>query len=116
MEGLWALPQLCELLPPLLEKPPADSLHVRQVHSHQLSPVLRVEAPERPVLLLSDDLDLSLDDKSVRDREAIKHLAELHELLPAPVMLLLAEPVKGIRILALLWVLVHHSDSELSKV
>lgn len=43
-----------------------------------------------------DDLDLCLDDKCVGNCEALQHLGQLHELLPPPVMLLLAEPVKRV--------------------
>ena len=43
-----------------------------------------------------DDLDLGLDDEGVGDCEALNDLAELHELLPPPIMLLLGEPVEGV--------------------
>lgn len=45
---------------------------------------------------LPDDLDLCLDDKCVGNCEALQHLGQLHELLPSPIMLLLAEPVKRV--------------------
>lgn len=41
-----------------------------------------------------DDLNLCLDDQRVSHCEPIQHFAQLHELLPAPIMLLLAEPVQ----------------------
>ena len=43
-----------------------------------------------------DDLDLRLDDQRVGHSEALQHLVQLHELLPAPVMLLLAKSMEGV--------------------
>jgi len=45
---------------------------------------------------IPDDLNLGLDDKGVGNSEAFQHFGQLHELLPAPVMLLLAEPVQRV--------------------
>jgi len=45
---------------------------------------------------IPDDLNLGLDDKGVGNSEAFQHFGQLHELLPAPVMLLLTEPVQGV--------------------
>ena len=59
---------------------------------------------------------LRLDDQGVGDREAVEHLGELHKLLPAPIVLLLAEPVQRVRVLGLFRVLVDDGDGELRKV
>jgi len=45
---------------------------------------------------LQDDLHLCLDDQSISHCEAVQHLGQLHELLPAPVMLLLAKSVQRV--------------------
>jgi hypothetical protein len=45
---------------------------------------------------IPDDLNLGLDDKGVGNSEAFQHFGQLHELLPPPVMLLLAEPVQRV--------------------
>ena len=58
--------------------------------------IVFVQCGQKCSLVSPDDLDLSFDDKRVCNCEALQHLGQLHELLPAPVMLLLAESMQGI--------------------
>lgn len=50
----------------------------------------------QPAVDSQDDLHLRLDDERVRHCEPVQHLGQLHELLPPPVMLLLAETVQRV--------------------
>lgn len=56
--------------------------------------MFRRQSLEAPARDSQDDLDLRLDDQRVQRGEAVDDFVELHELLPPPIVLLLAEPVQ----------------------
>ncbi len=55
--------------------------------------MLRIHAWDR---YSQDDLHLRLNDQRVSHGEAIQDFGELHELFPAPVVLLLTESMQGV--------------------
>lgn len=91
-------------------------LDIRQINPNEFTPVLWIQTPERSRDLLVYHLHLSLDHERVSDGETVENLGELHKLLPAPVVLLLAKSVKRVAVLGLLRVLVDDRDRELREV
>ena len=88
-----------DLLFRLVNEPTHNALDVGQIHPNKLPSIVTVQRSEgcrHPVL---DHLHLHLDHQRVTHHKAVLHLAQLHELLPSPIVLLLAKTMQRVRVL-----------------